>query len=43
MGAWFIRLNWILFPVPEGPVIRTGLNAPDSRLIIEEYRIVSIV
>ena len=42
-GAWVIRLNCILFPVPDGPVMRVGRVLFDNRLMIEEYLIVSIV
>lgn len=42
-GAWTILLSWILLPVPDGPVMSVGFVFLDSKLIIEEYRIVSIV
>lgn len=38
-----ILLSWILFPVPEGPVINVGRVFVANRLMIEEYLIVSIV
>lgn len=33
----------MLLPVPDGPVIKTGLVAFDNKFMIDEYRIVSIV
>jgi hypothetical protein len=33
----------MLFPVPDGPVIRIGLRFFESWLMIKEYRIVSKV